>query len=151
MSRSDTLPRGPKTLPSRSVTALASVWRSAARPGLSPLVGLFLARPALGAPRPHHAAGAPGAARIGRELGVAEPHLHVSGIEAKAVRGDLRQRRLQSLADALDPRPDFKPAIGSESCKGLLVERAPLAVGRGPGRRLLGEDRDAEPDQPPVR
>ena len=42
-------------------------------------------------------------------------------------------------------------AVRREPGEGLLVKRAPLAVGGGAVRGLLGEHRDAEADQPAVR
>ena len=100
---------------------------------------------------PDDAARAPGAARIGRNFGIAELDVNVGRGDAETLAGDLRQCRLQPLPDALDSGAHFKPSIRRDPGKHLLIERAPLAVGGGAMGGLFGEHGDAEADQPAVR
>ncbi len=76
---------------------------------------------------------------------------HVGRIDAETFAGDLRERGFQPLADALDAGADFEAAVRRDAGERLLVEHAALAVGGGAVGGLLGEDRDAEPDQAAIR
>src|SRR5262249_47536967 len=93
----------------------------------------------------------PRPARIRRDFGVAELDLHVYRIDAQAFTGDLRQRRLEPLADALDTDSQIETSVRRDARESLLVERAPLAVGGGAVRGLLGEAGDAGADQTAIR
>jgi hypothetical protein len=117
-------------------------------------VGQLLAGAGHRATRHDSATRAPGAGRIGRLCSIAVDQLYSVMRDAEHRVGDLRQRRLQSLAVAVSANSELEPAIRGEARLALLAawheRNSPSGIDTRSVAGLFRIHCDADAEKPPV-